>query len=222
MRALIWVLSAATLLGPLQVVAQTAATVQIEFTHPGLIPAHWTLSFHADGSGHFQAERGDAPMEKPRMVAANVDREVQLSAPFAARVFAVARRHSLFRQECESGRKVAFQGSKKLSYSGPEGQGACTFNYSNDKEIQELGETLQGVAETILAGARLELLLQHDRLGLDAELDALQTAARENRGGQICVLREILTRIAADPAVMERARRRARELLVRADEEAAP
>jgi hypothetical protein len=220
MRALL--LAATALLCPLNMAAQSAATVQIEFTHPSLIPAHWTLSLHPDGSGHFSAQRGDAPADRAHMLAAvNADREVQLSPRFAAGILASARRHNLFQQECESGRKVAFQGTKKLSYSGPEGQGSCTFNYSDDKEIQQLSETLQGVAETILAGARLELLLQHDRLGLDAELAALEIAAKENRAVQLCAIRGLLMRLTEDPALMERVRKRARELLARAEAEAA-
>ena len=73
--------------------------------------------------------------------------------------------------------KVAFQGWKTLTYTGPAGQGSCTFNYSRDKEIQALGDP-SAVAQTILEGARLEMLLQHDRLGLDKEMEYLTEAVR--------------------------------------------
>jgi hypothetical protein len=213
-------LFAAVLLAPLPMAAQTPATVQMEFTHPSLIPAHWTLSLHRDGSGYFRSQRGDAPADKKRMLAAvDVDRQVQLSARFSTAIFAAARRHNFFQQNCESHSKVAFQGTKKLSYSGPDGQGSCTFNYSSDKEIQDLAESLQGVAETILAGARLELLLHHDRLGLDAELEALECAAKENQAQQLGAIREILQRLSEDPELMERVRKRAKALLARVEEE---
>ena len=96
---------------------------------------------------------------------------MQVSAEFAERVFQTVRQHNLFNADCESHMKVAFQGWKKLSYSGPEGVGSCAFNYSKDKEIQALGDSLVSVAGTILEGARLEMLLQHDRLGLDSEME---------------------------------------------------
>jgi hypothetical protein len=73
------------------------------------------------------------------------------------------------------------------------------------------------VAGTILEGARLELLLQHDRLGLDAETEYLMEAAGDGRAQQIVAIRGILERLAEDDQVMERVRKRARVLLARAE-----
>ena len=142
-----------------------------------------------------------------------VDRDIQVSARFAERVFDAAQRHNWFSEPCESHLKVAFQGWKMLSYSGPQGSGSCTFNYSRDKEIEGLGDSLEAVAETILEGARLEMLLQHDRLGLDAEMEFLTDAVANGRAQQICAIREILERLAQDDGVLERVRKRAGALL---------
>lgn len=191
---------------------------QVDFSNPGLSPSHWTLMLLPDGSGHFHSERGDVPSGGVQtMDAPNVDRDVRVSGEFAERVFQTARRHKLFSTDCESHLKVAFQGSKKLSYSGPEGQGSCEFNYSKDKEIQALGDSLVAVAGTIVEGARLEMLLQHDPLGLDHEIEYLVEAAGDGRAQQICTIRGILQRLAQDEDVMERVRKRARVLLARAE-----
>jgi len=112
--------------------------------------------------------------------------------------------------------KVAFQGTKRLSYSGPEGSGACEYNYSKDKQIQALGDSLMAVENTLLAGARLEKLLHHDRLGLDKEMETLSEAAHEGSAIEMGAIRETLTRIASDDQVLERARRKARLLLTQA------
>jgi len=151
------------------------------------------------------------------MDAPNVDRDVQVSAEFAARVFQTARNRKFFRFDCESHLKVAFQGWKRISYVGPDGQGSCQFNFAKDKEIQALGDSLVAVAETIVEGARLEMLLLHDPLGLDQETEFLVEAAGDGRVQQICTIRSILERLAGDDAVMERVRRRARALLARAE-----
>jgi hypothetical protein len=124
----------------------------------------------------------------------------------------------LFNTGCESHMKVAFQGLKKLTYNGPEGEGSCEFNYSKDPEIQALGDSMVAVATTIIEGARLEALLQHDPLGLDQEIQNVQEAAGDGRAQQICSIRDILERLSQDPAVMERVRKRAKALLARADE----
>ena len=189
---------------------------QVDFSNPGLSPPHWTLTIRPDGSGHFRAERasgagaGSQGIETP-----GVDRDIQVSAEFAERVFQTAQRKGLSRSQCESRLKVAFQGWKKLSLTGPGGEWNCEFNYSQDKEIQALGESLVAVAGTIIEGARLELLLRHDRLGLDSEMEFLVEAEADGRAQQMGAIREVLERLADDPGVMERVRKRARVLLER-------
>ena len=207
--------------------AEPGPVVDVEFSNPALTPPHWTLTVHPDGSGHFRSEPGSRPPAPPEGTVQLtetpidppvLDREIQLSASFAGRLFQAARRHNWFSQDCDSHAKVAFQGWKKLSYSGPEGHGSCSFNYSKDKEIQDLGDSLVAVAATILSGARIEKLLQYDRLGLDRELEFLTEAVNDGRAQQIGVIRATLERLAGDPAIMDRVRKRARLLLARRDE----
>ena len=191
-------------------------TFQLDFSNPGLSPSQWTLTLRPDGTGHFRSQEGKPPDEATQgIVPPAVDRDIQVSAAYAGRVFAAAQRHRWFNEACESHVKVAFQGWKTLTYTGPQGQGSCTFNYSKDKEIEDLGDSLEAVAETILEGARLELLMQHDRLGLDAEMEFFVGAVGEGRAQQVCVIREILERLAEDDTVLERVRKRARMLLAR-------
>ena len=199
--------------------AEADPVLKVDFSNPGLTPSHWTLEFHPDGSGHFRSERGDAPNEDPKIIqVSNIDRDVHVSPKFAEHAFEVAQHHKYFRSDCESHLKVAFQGTKKLSYSGPKGEGACEFNYSKDAEIQSLGDSLVAVATTIIEGARLETLLQHDPLGLDQEIQNVKEAADDGRAQQICSIRPILERLSEDPAVLERVRKRAKALLAHADQ----
>ena len=72
------------------------------------------------------------------------------------------------------------------------------------------------VASTVVEGARLEILLEHDRLGLDKEMDFIMEAAGDGRVQQILAIRPILERLADDPEVMERVRKHAKVLLARA------
>jgi hypothetical protein len=203
----------------LPLLGQAEPVVQVDFSNPGLSPPHWTLILYPDGSGHFHSERGTAPVTSLKNIEApDVDRDIRLSAPFAERVFQAARNHKWFNGECESHLKVAFQGWKKLSYAGPEGRGSCQFNYSRDKEIQALGDSMVAVAAAIVEGARLETLLAHDPLGLDSELGYITEAVADGRMQQICVIRGTLKRLVEDQSVMERVRKRARMLLAKADE----
>jgi hypothetical protein len=211
-------LTLAVLAVAIPALAATEPLLTVDFTNPGLAPAHWVLTIRQDGSGHFLSERGNAPINaNDGFQAANVDRDIQVSGEFAARVLETVHQHRNLNFDCESHMKVAFQGWKKLTYDGPDGTGSCTFNYSKDKEIEALGDSLVAVASAIVEGARLEILLQHDRLGLDKEMDYLVEAAGDGRVQQIGAIRGILERLADDPEVMERVRKRARVLLARAE-----
>jgi hypothetical protein len=206
--------------GPLALPAHSEVdpVFQVDFSNPGLASPHWTLILHPDGSGHFRSQRSSAPVEPKReMDTPSVDRDIRLSPEFAQRVFRTAQQHKWSGGECESHLKVAFQGWKKISYSGPEGHGVCEFNYSKDKDIQTLGDSLVAVAGTIQEGVRLEMLLSHDRLGLDREMEYLIEAAGDGRVQQVCVIQGILERLAEDEGVMERVRKRARMLLAKAE-----
>lgn len=188
-------------------------TFEADYVNPGLAPSHWTLVLHPDGSGHFSSHGGEMGADGSDMKAPPVNRDIEVSKAFAERVFETAYRHKLFNEGCESHLKVAFQGTKTLRYTGPKGSGSCTYNYSKDRDIQALGDSLVAVEETIMEGARLELLLKHDPLGLDREINYLVQAAKDGRAQQLCVIRHILAQLAADPAVLERVRKRADLLL---------
>lgn len=196
----------------------SASMVRFDFSNPGLYPSQWTLTLHPDGSGHFHAEGGNKPgYAADSLLPGKVDKDVSLSANFTQRIFQTVHDPRILGGNCESHLKVAFQGSKKITYSGPDGQGGCEFNYSKTKEIQDLGESLVAVGSTLIEGARLELLLQHDPLGLDSAMQYVVEASNDGRLQQICSIRGILERLEDDPHVLDRVRKRARTLLASTD-----
>jgi hypothetical protein len=206
------------LAGAATVRAQQAPLFKIDFTNAQLMPSHWQIQLNPDGTGQFDADGlGSTGGESKQIEAGDVHRTIQLSPAFTDQVFATARRKKLFAIPCDSRMKVAFQGTKRLSYSGPEGSGACEFNYSKDKDIQSLGDSLMAVETTLLFGARLEKLLVHDRLGIDREMENLVTASKEGTALEVGAIRETLSKIASDDQVLERARKKARLLMTQAN-----
>ena len=194
---------------PSQAAPEADPIVQVDFSDPQLSPPQWTLILHPDGSGHFRSQEKRPSNASMKVIETpSVDRDIQLSKEYAVQVFSSAEHHKWFNVQCESHLKVAFEGWKTFTYTGPAGQGACTFNYSRDKDIETLGESMQAVAETILEGARFEVLLQHDRLGLDQEMEYFTQAVEDGRAQQVYAIRDILERLAEDNAVLERVRKR--------------
>ncbi len=212
MRIVLLVFTA--LLSALSIRAQEEAVVRVDFSNPGLYPSNWTLVLHPDGTGHFHAEGGTRPTEYPETaLPAKIDRDVRLSSDFTDHIFKTVHNDRILNNKCESHLKVAFQGTKKISYSGPDGQGGCEFNYSNQKEIQDFGGSLVAVGSTLIEGARLELLYQHDPLGLDKAIQYVVEATGDGRLQQIYAIRGILERLEDDPKVLDRVRKQARMLL---------
>lgn len=198
--------------------ADSDRVVKVEFSNPGLYPAQWALVLHPDGRGHFHAEGGQKPNtdQEETIFPERIDRDVTLSEAFTSHIFQVVHDPHVLHGKCESHLKVAFQGLKKISYSGPDAEGGCEFNYSTNKQIQDLGESLVAVGSTLIEGARLELLYQHDPLGLDKAIQYVVEASDDGRLQQICAIRGILERLEDDPRVLDRVRKRAHMLLAHA------
>jgi hypothetical protein len=194
--------------------ADMGPVFRVDFANPGLTPSKWSIEMHPDGTAHFHSEPGEKTAAQLHAIEPGaLDRDIRLSREFAERAFETAHRHRFFNEACESHLKVAFQGSKTFSYAGADGTGSCEFNYSKSKDIQALGDSLVAVASTVVEGARLELLLQHDPLGLDQEMRFMKEASVDGRLQQMGAIQPILTKLAEDEDVMERVRRDARQLL---------
>ena len=192
-----------------------AARIRFIFENPKLQPAGYVIDISEDGAGHFRSQPGSASSSDPETIAPqSIDTDIKIEEPLRSDLFKTARSHNYFNVACESTKsKVAFTGKKALQYSGPDGDGSCTFNWSHDQQLMKVVDDLIAVAFTIEEGRRLTVEHEHDRLSLDAELEALQDAVKSGRAQQIQNIAPQLEAIAADEKVMERARLRARQLL---------
>lgn len=189
--------------------------IRFSFEHAQLDPAAYTLVVKEDGSGHYQSTPGPiAASGGDGFAAAPQKRDLVIRDPVLESLFRTARSHHYFATECEApDSHVAFTGKKTVAYSGSDGHGECSFNWSRDQQLNQLADSLMAVAYTIYIGNRLAIEHTHSRLSLDAELQGLQEAVKDRRALEIENIAPELQSIAADPAVMNRARNRARALL---------
>ncbi|HVW77388.1 MAG TPA: hypothetical protein VHB45_07230 [Alloacidobacterium sp.] len=192
-----------------------AARIRFVFENPKLQPASYIMDINEDGSGHFQSQPGSAaPPDAEGVMPQPFSADIRIEEPLRALLFKTARSHNYFNVACESTKvKVAFTGKKALQYTGPDGDGACTFNWSRDQQLMKISEDLIAVAYTLEEGRRLAVEHEHSRLSLDAELESLQDAVKGGRAQQVQNIAPQLQAIIADEQVMERARSRARQLL---------
>lgn len=195
--------------------SNTPARIRFIFENPKLQPASYSIDLNEDGTGHFRSEPGAAAATDAEGVAPQpMEANITIDEPLRSALFKTARSHNFFDVACESTKvKVAFTGKKALQYTGPDGDGSCTFNWSRDQQLMKVADDLIAVAFTLEEGRRLAVEHEHSRLSLDAELEQLQDAAKAGRAQQIQNIAPQLEAIAADEKVMVRARNRARELL---------
>lgn len=220
MRLPVWMLAVGSLAFLLQArwsLAQVAGPPQIRFTYenPKLQPAKYVLIIGEDGNGHFQSELGSAaPADSTGTAAGPQDRPIHISKALRDEVFATARKNKLFAIPCDSHQKnLAFQGTKTLEYSGPDGSGSCQYNWSKNTQINKLTDELQAVAATLDEGSKLQREYEHGRLSLDMELEFLTQMAQQERAKEIENIAPILERLSHDEAVLQRVQRRAQALL---------
>ena len=190
----------------------TTATLQFSLDRAGPPATQYTLTVAQSGDGLF------VPHVVPTLGATEAAQpdetlqHIQVSAPVVKSLFAAV--PMVEGGRCETHNKnIAQTGSKVLRYKGNSRDASCSYNYSDDDRVNDATSTFEGIAETLRFGERLRAKLRFDRLGLDTELDGLQTAVAEHRALELENIAPILKTIAANDRVMDRVRRRAELLL---------
>jgi hypothetical protein len=112
---------------------------------------------------------------------------------------------------------VASTGKKTLSYSDPVRHFSTTFDYSENKAIQEITNIFAGISNTIEHGRKLQFLRRFDKLGLEEELKTMEDAVESHNLAELQIIRATLESIAQDSTVLNIARQRAKKLLLKAN-----
>jgi hypothetical protein len=191
-------------------------TFSFSFERPGVPVPSYILVIAQDGTGRYAGtETGEpARASDPPLAPQPFGREFNVSRATANKIASLARDLHNFNMECASKAKnIADTGKKRLSYMGPDGQGSCTYNYTENKDVQALTDLFQGIAEAMDEGRRLDLLRRFDRLGLDAAVTFLAQQATDGRALELETIAPSLRAIADDAEVMQRVRTKAATLL---------
>jgi hypothetical protein len=193
------------------------AEVVFQFERVGLPVPKFTLRVAEDGTGRYEADQAEIPATPNSMrgqAAQHIDRPIHLTPATTAKIFKDARAANHFDMECASKAKnIADTGKKTLTYTGPDGSGTCTYNYSENKTIGALTETFLAVAFTMDEGRRLEFLHRYDRLGLDAEMISLSQELEAGRALELGTIAPTLASLADDGALIQRVRLKAQKML---------
>ncbi len=127
---------------------------------------------------------------------------------------------------CETKAKgIANMGMKTIEYTPATGAPVhCAFNYTDNKSLSEAATYLLALTDTLQTGLELERLHRYDRLGLDPVMSRLVDDVKEGHAVELTAIRPTLENLIADPALLDRVRTKAQQLLdvAKQQETAAP
>jgi len=176
-------------------------------------PQNFTITLQASGAAKYVSR---SPTEVPKGAdAADPDYELEftLSPSSRDRVFTIAKALNYFDGKFDYKHKIAFTGNKTLTYADPARHFDTQYNYSENKDIQEITALFQGISTTIEHGRKLQFLRRFDKLGLEKELRGMEDMAHSGYLAEIQIIAPTLQNIINDPSVLNIARQRARNLL---------
>jgi hypothetical protein len=114
---------------------------------------------------------------------------------------------------------VSSTGKKTLTYADPARHFETTYDYTENKAIEEITDIFLGISNTIEHGRKLQFLRRFDKLGLEAELKGMENAAASHNLAELHIIAPTLESIANDTAILNIARQRAKRLLAQSSSE---
>ncbi len=186
--------------------APAKAEVRFDFARIGLPVPKFTIDVKDDGTASYAAEDKSSPTMQ------EVHRDFTLTPATTKKIFGHA--HSIHPETCASKAKnIADTGTKTLTYITSSATSACTYNYSEIKDVVAMTDIFQGMAEMLDQGRRLDFLHRFDRLGLNDAIAVLAQEVADGRAIEISIIEPSLRSIAGDSQVMTRVRTKAAALL---------
>jgi hypothetical protein len=191
--------------------ASDPATVGFSLDFPNSSPEHYSFSVQSDGKAHY---------ESSGRISADSDERTDYQTDFSfsdatrARIFALAAQAHYFSGKIDSGnKKLAFTGSKKLTYKDGQRNTTADFNFSSLPAVQQLTSLFQSVAATLEYGRRLSFYHHYQKLALNDELKRMEDQARGGELAEIQAVKPVLQQIYEDSSVINVVRARAERIM---------
>ena len=191
--------------------AVESASVRFSFDWPQGIPwQKYAIDVQADGKAHFDG----VPHAEDTRDTDPYRQDFSMSAANRQKIFELSQKLGYFHGDFDSHLKhIAQTGKKTLEYHSSQIQGATTYNWSQNADVETLTKLFQAIAMTIDYGRKLAFQYRFDKLGMDERLKELQQLQASHEVEEIGIIAPILHKIAADPNMMNISRLAAKHLL---------
>jgi hypothetical protein len=197
----------------------TLPTITFDRLWEAYTPQNVNIVVQSMGSTHYLSRN---PVKLPDQAEPDADftLEFTMSAANRDKIFRLAQRANYFNGDFTFKKHaVSSTGRKTLAYADETRHFETTYDYSENKAIEDLTDLFQGISNTIEHGRKLEFLHRFDKLGLEDELKGMESAMEGHNLRELQIIAPALKSIANDAAVLNIARQRAKRLLAKAGSE---
>src|SRR5262249_173708 len=199
-------------------------TVTFDVFWEAATPQSTTISVQANGETRYVSRNPTRAEDKEQRGVPSEDYETRftMSAGNREKIFSLAEQARYFNGDFDFKKHaVANTGKKTLSYTDSNQHFATTYNWSENAAVDQLTRMFQGISNVIEHGRRIQFLRRFDKLGLEAELKAMEEQAAGHYLNELQVIAPTLESIANDSSVLNIARQRAKRLLAQSAKEEA-
>ena len=192
----------------------TEPTITFDVFWEAATPQNYTITVESSGKAKY-VSRNPTRHEEGSEDASDPDYEVEFTLTPASRdqLFTLAKGNNYFQGDFEYKHKVANTGRKTLTYADPVRRFQTIYNFSVNKDIDQITRLFQGISNTIEHGRKLQFMRRFDKLSLDTELKGMEEMAQNGYLAEIQIIAPLLQNLANDTSILHMARQRAQHLL---------
>lgn len=191
--------------------AAEPATITFSLNFPDSDPERYTITVQSDGRAHYECSAKISDQSDEREA---YQTEFGFSDATRAQIFDLAARSRYFSGKVDSGnRKLAFTGTKKLTYKDGQRETTATYNFSSVPAVEQLTTLFQSVGATLEFGRRLAYYHRYQKLALDDELKHMEDQAKRGDLFELQAVRPVLQEIYEDVSVLNVVRARAQRIM---------
>jgi hypothetical protein len=188
----------------------SAATITFSLNFPQSDPQNYTIKIDARGQARYECTGPVVPDSDSE----SYHSQFEITPQTRDKIFELAKQAHYFTGKIDSGnRRLAFTGTKILTYEDAQHDNKAQYDYSNVAPVRDLTSLFQGMAATLEYGRRLVYYHRYQKLGLDDELKRMEEDAKNNELSELQSVAPILQDIVNDASVINVTRARAQELM---------
>jgi hypothetical protein len=180
-------------------------------------PQSYTITVDVSGSARYESHTPPRPAEGRNSAPSepdDFDLAFTISAATREQIFQLAQDLEYFNGDWDFKKHtVASTGKKTLTYNDDRRKFHTAYDYSENKTMQKITAIFEGISLTIEHGRKLQFLYRFDRLGLAAELSAMDDMEKNHELYELQLIAPTLRKIVADSKILHMARQKAERLL---------